>query len=501
MLAIYVRVSEVGDRDGPSFGSPAEQETAARSWAERAGIDVYFNEDECIDLDVSGATEVSERKLGRLIERCESGEFTGIIVRDESRFSRDPIEGVVALARLDECEARLVATQTGFDSKNLTPDSQMLYEFKLSMGKAERSRNRLARVNGSRRAADRGIYLAPAPPLGYRWVEGTQPLKPNGKLGSGRIEPDPVTGPQVQDMFQRRSEGESLYSLAAWLRERGHKYTKSGVRVLLSNRCYLGEQTVPTARKGELEVRKNAHHPLVTEEQWERAQAAGGPYHPRNGKWAALAQLTGIAVCSGCGKALSVGGGGKKKDTAYYSCTSEACPARVGMRVDRLDDFARYILQAAIVRGVPEVIALVEGSDRYTRTLEQINEASLELEAYRREVKISDVGAEAWKRDVATRTEALALARKELASLPAPKPVTKAKARRIVTYDEALPGIEREVNQKYFSRIVVQPVGRGRRVAAELRTEVWFHGAAEPWVEPAGNPETVAAMRAAQAVA
>ena len=49
MFAIYVRVSEVGDREGPGFGSPEEQEAAAREWAERAGVEVYFNPDECVD--------------------------------------------------------------------------------------------------------------------------------------------------------------------------------------------------------------------------------------------------------------------------------------------------------------------------------------------------------------------------------------------------------------------------------------------------------------------
>ena len=46
-FAVYVRVSEVGDREGPSFGSPEEQEVAAREWAERAEIEIYFNEAEC----------------------------------------------------------------------------------------------------------------------------------------------------------------------------------------------------------------------------------------------------------------------------------------------------------------------------------------------------------------------------------------------------------------------------------------------------------------------
>src|SRR5207249_6536755 len=49
-----------------------------------------------------------------------------------------------------------------------------------------------------------------------------------------------------------------------------------------------------------------------------------------------------------------------------------------------------------------------------------VEAARLELETYRATIKVSDVGAEAWKQDVATRQAALDLARGELRSLPAP---------------------------------------------------------------------------------
>jgi hypothetical protein len=500
MFAIYVRVSEVGDREGPGFGSPEEQEAAAREWAERAGVEVYFNPDECVDLDVSGAVEADDRKLGRLIERCEAGEFEGIIVRDENRFSRDPIEGVVALDRLDACGARLKATWSGFDSENLTPEAQMLYEFKLSMGKAERARNRLARVNGSRRAADRGVYLASSPPLGYRWVDGTRSVRPDGKLGAGRIEPDPVRSKLVREVFRRRAEGESLRSLAEYLRGNGMKITKSGVRVIFDNRAYLGEATVPTEKKGEMEVRKNAHKPIVTEKQWELAQAAGGTYIPRSGKWSMQAALTGMALCSGCEKPLSVHGGGKRHDTGFYSCTSENCPQRVGIRMERLDSWAAGLLQDAVIAGVPELIAVLEGDDRHARALETVNLAALELEEYRREVKVSDVGAEARRRDVASRQETLNLARQALAAIPAPKPVSRNRAKKLLTYEEAKPGLEREQNQRFFEKIVVHPVGRGRRVPVEDRVTAWFVGAERPadmrTITPVGDPETLAILKA-----
>ncbi len=499
-LAVYVRVSEVGDREGPGFGSPEEQEAAAREWAERSGVDVYFNEDECVDLDVSGATAAEDRKLGALIKRCESGEFSGIVVRDERRFARDEIEGGVALDRLVECGARLKATWSGFDSEQITPESRMVFDIMMSIGKAERARNRLSRVNGSRRAAIKdGVYLGSKPPLGYAWVEEKRRKRPDGSLGAGPIIPDPATAKLVQEVFKRRAQKESLRSLADFLRGQGIKITKSGVRVLFDNRAYLGEATVPTEKKGQVEVLKKAHKPLVTNDEWELAQAAGGTYIPRNGKWSSRAAMIGMALCSGCHKPLSVHGGGKTHATGFYTCTSEGCQKRVGIRMERLDAYMDYLLQYASVTGVPEVVAVLEGDDRHRRALEAVNLAALELEAYRREVKVSEVGAEAWKRDVATRTEALTLARRELAAIPVPKPVSKSQAKKALSFEESLPGLERERNEKFIDRVIVKPVGRGNRVPVADRVDVYWIGATEPYREPAANPEAVARIRGAAA--
>lgn len=213
------------------------------------------------------------------------------------------------------------------------------------------------------------------------------------------------------------------------------------------------------------------------------------------------AALTGMALCSGCEKPLSVHGGGKRHDTGFYSCTSENCPQRVGITMERLDSWAAGLLQDAVIAGVPELIAVLEGDDRHARALEAVNLAALELEEYRREVKVSDVGAEAWKRDVASRQETLNLARQALAATPAPKPVSRNRAKKLLTYDEAKPGLEREQNQRFFERIVVHPVGRGRRVPVEDRVTAWFVGAERPadmrTITPVGDPETLAILKAA----
>jgi DNA invertase Pin-like site-specific DNA recombinase len=500
-LDIYVRVSAVGERTGESFGSPAEQEGAARGWAERTGISVG---EVVTELDVSGATPVDERELGRLIRKCEAGESGGIIVRFADRFARDIIEGARALQRIHEAGARLVATASSFDSGNLTADTRMLFNIQMSIAQAQRERNREFRLQAAQRAAANGMYLAGRPPLGYSRDE------------KGRIHPHPEAKPLIREVFRRRAKGATMRALRDYLREAGGEIeardlrarkqerqtlrpfaqlTEHGIRHLLKNRAYLGEATVPNEEKGKPTVIANAHPALITTEEWERAQAAGGPYHPKNGKHASRVHLAGLVYCQR-GHRLKVGGG--RRDRTHYVCTTEHCDARAGIGAEQLDAYVDSLILAAVLRNEPHIIAVLEGDDRYQRALDTVEAARVELETYRETIKVSDVGADAWKRDVATRQAALELAREQLRSLP--RPMRDPYAVPTIageSFSEWLPRHEREVNAQFIDRVVVRPVGQGRRAPVAERVEVYLLGAEEPWTEPEGDPETMAILASA----
>jgi len=133
------------------------------------------------------------------------------------------------------------------------------------------------------------------------------------------------------------------------------------------------------------------------------------------------------------------------------------------------------------------VIAILAGDDRYQRALDAVEAARLELEEYRANIKVSDVGAEAWKRDVAARQAALDLARSELRGIPSTQeayssklPVTAkqwagaSKEERVEIIESAM---DRDRLARMVERVVVHPCGRGRRVPVEQRAEVYFIGA------------------------
>lgn len=485
-FAVYVRVSEVGDRDGDTFGSPEEQEASARAWAERAGVSIA---EVVTELNVSGAKPVNERELGRLVKAVEDGELGGIIVKYLDRFARDFIESAVLLQRMRDAGGRMIATANGFDSENITPEQEMVYNIMMSVADAQRRRNRLSRVDGSRRSAKRGNYLASKPPLGYEWIDRV--TRPDGSLGVGKLVPDKKTAPLVKQAFRMRASGESLRVIATWFGEHGIKITKSGVRAMIANRAYVSEATIPTNRKGAVEIVKNAHDPLVTPDDWEMANAIGGTYIPRSGRWASQALLAGIPVCSGCGVRLSPAGGGKVRGerVPYYQCTAEGCTARVGIRMEHLDGYVAGLVQDALLVREPHVAAIMEGDDRYQRALEAVEAARKELDVYVAEVLVTDVGKVAWVKGKEARQTKLDLARRALRDVPATKRMRTISGE---TLEDALPALDREHLRRFVDRIVVKPVGRGRRVPVGDRVDVWFIGAETPVTYPlAGEHGTV----------
>jgi DNA invertase Pin-like site-specific DNA recombinase len=476
-FAIYCRAST----DGPEglSSNPEDQEEAGRKKAERLGLDIA---DVVVEV-ASGALAADDRELGALIARCESGELGGIIIRDEKRFARDEIAGGVALARLVECDARLISTWTGFDSGDLTPESQMVFDIMMAVGKAERARNRLRRAKGSRKLALAGYYLASSPPLGYDLVDRKEGKNGPG-TGVGKLVINKKAAKAVVRAFEMRADDKASYvEIADWLTAQGYPTSKSGVRVMLTNRCYVGEATMPqeNGKKGQLERIYNAHAPLITPDLWERAQL-DMPYHPRDNKWAALARVGGLARCSGCGRRLSACGGGNGQRYGSYNCSAPKgkCPERASIRMSILDDFIDDLMKQAMYDREPHVVAIIEGSDRYARALEEVEIARTELETWITQVKVTDVGKDVWVQGKEAREGALETARRELRAIPAPKPSKDFPVDEF-TLEEAEPGLAREFNTQFVDRIVVRSVGKGRRVSPQQRCDVFLIGAEEPY--------------------
>jgi DNA invertase Pin-like site-specific DNA recombinase len=518
---IYTRVSDEDGRSGPSFGSPEEQEATGRRWIEQQedaelGEVVY-------DGNVSGAKPVEERELGRLIRKVEAGESGGIIVRYVDRYARDMIEGAMALVRITEAGGRLVAPDSGFDSARLNSETRMVFNIQLAIAEAQRERNIESRMQGTDRAAREGVYLASKPPLGYDRLDGKLSIQARCKK-------------LIREAFRRRAEGQTAVQILAYLKEAGHgiettdewspsgnrpdgkrvvlhpfdTLTENGVRHTLGNIAYLGKGIKPGSKlKGIPPTEYEGNWRIVTDREWEQAQAAGGNAHYRNtGRWAAQARLRGLVYCQN-GHRLKVGAlgtaGGKR---AAYVCTHADCDKRAGIHAARLDEFVRGLLQDAVYAGEPHVTAILAGDDRYQRALDEVEQARSEVEAYRDGIKVTEVGGvEAWRRGLEARHADLEAARAALRNVPPtakayskPLPVSEKEWAKL-SIDERREVIgtamDRDANARFVARVVVRPVGRGRRVPVGERAEVFLVGAEEAVDVEALGPAVVGAEEAA----
>ena len=406
---IYTRVSDEGDREGPSFGSPEEQEAAARRWIERepdgeVGEVVY-------DANVSGSLAAEERQLGELIRRVESGESHGIVVLYEDRFARDVIEGGRALQRIVAAGGRLIATATGFDSQNLNPQSQMLFNIMMAIGQATKERNRDNYLDGKQRAAARGVYCSRVP-FGYDRDE------------DGRLVRNADTD-AVREIFRLRADGVGFSEI----QERLGLLTRGLPRQVVRNRAYLGEQRVPVrGRKGEPMVIAGGHPPVVTEAEWEAANAVHGRAPIRRGL-KHLVKFKGLVKCGLCGASMSVNGYGKNRDKLTYVCTRRGCGG-VAVAATTLEPALSAAVHAAVAANEPHVAATLTNDDRYEQALAAVSNAQQALTEYRDSVELQQaLGVKDFAAGLRARREAVEVARRALRTTPRPSPARAAEQR------------------------------------------------------------------------
>src|SRR5271166_1920444 len=160
----YIRVSRVMGREGESYMSPSIQRDDIERWARKNKVTVGVIEQ---DEDVSGGKAVADRKLGKLIERVESGASAGVIVNHTDRFGRDELDAAIAIRRIHKAGGRVIATTLGLDSSR--PDSKLTLKFLLMMAEAylDRSRQHWDSVK-RRNLEERGLHVCAKAPFGYR---------------------------------------------------------------------------------------------------------------------------------------------------------------------------------------------------------------------------------------------------------------------------------------------------------------------------------------------
>lgn len=278
-VAIYVRVSSVGDR---VLRSDADQLKADRSYCKVHGYEVAV---EYVDRDEKGAN-AARKNLLAMVDAVVAGELDGIVVYKLDRLSRlAPSDRVKLFEQIEGYGGFVKSTQEATDIS--TPEGRFAREVFLGIARMEWERKAEEFERQKQAAVARGVHVSGTCPYGYRWVRIDKELQP--------LELDKDAAKLVKRAFKMRAGKATLGEVQRMLeKESGFGWGASRVKRMLANRVYLGE-----ARQGK-HVKPNAHTALVTQGVFDVVQAKFEPLGSAH-RSDAKHLLSGIAICSECG--------------------------------------------------------------------------------------------------------------------------------------------------------------------------------------------------------
>ena len=234
------------------------------------------------------------------------------------------------------------------------------------MSKGERNRIRTRVRTAMKVQAEQGRFLGGRPPYGYQLADaGEHPNPEKARVGQRlhRLEPDPVTGPVVQRIFEDFVAGAGYARLARQLTEQGipspsahdpgrnrHRassggaWAKSAIKAILQNPRYTGHETWAKQRRDEVlldehnvalgltsKLRWNdpadwihspepTHTPLISTDLFDQTQQIiGSATRPTTGNRRTPTPylLKGMVRCSVCGRKMQ---GNKLRGNLHYRC-------------------------------------------------------------------------------------------------------------------------------------------------------------------------------------
>jgi site-specific DNA recombinase len=287
------------------------------------------------------------------------------------------------------------------------------------MSKGERNRIKIrVRAAMAAQAAIEGRYLGGRPPYGYLLADAGPHPNP-AKAADGRrlhaLAPDPATAPIVRRIFAEYLAGMGIKQIAERLNRDGvpcpsahdparnpHRTERvwlfSSVRAILTNPRYTGRQVWNRQRKEEVLLNvddvalghetklrwntpdkwiwseRNAHEPLVTIDNFERAQtmiATGGhrPELVRAPHGGRVYPLTGLIECVLCGRLMVAS---RNHDRNYYRCWF---PTRYAAAARPDHPTSLYLREDKVIEPVDQWLTQIFTPANLTATLTTLRDA------------------------------------------------------------------------------------------------------------------------------
>jgi DNA invertase Pin-like site-specific DNA recombinase len=326
----YIRVSKSSGRGEEEDWSPHKQRRRIEDWAKAHGHIV--RDAEHVDLDESGGS-MTRPAWDKLMEEAKRGKIKAIVVAKADRYTRTTMGGLKEVERLEKYEVDLWAVKEG---KLSHPNSKVARGVGFLVAEEQRDQIKEYTEEGKASAVRRGLWM-PSPPFGYDKVE--KRLRPNSDAKF------------VKKAFVMRAKGASYPEIAAELNDlaprAGAGWSWIMVQRLIINPAYKGEilwgrkKTKNKPAPKTVYRNPNAHKPIVTPAQWQKAQLLANTHSWSPNALPSL--LGGLVRCQSCRYKMMLGGG----DKASYQCTRDhnrngRCPSPANINKARLE---AYVLE------------------------------------------------------------------------------------------------------------------------------------------------------------
>lgn len=315
------------------FETLAEHERQLRALCKERGITVSETYREL----VSGESIAERHEFQRVLEKVKDPGCSGIVCHAIDRLGRgDPMEYGYVLSTLRFNGCSIVTPTRTYDTANPSDLQQLKLQMFVANVEFDHIRERLK--DGSRRAVERGCYIGSHAPFGYDKckLDNTPTLKPNAEAEAVRLMYELACSGLDKGKIARRLNADGIKT------KNGKLWTAARVGATLANPIYKGllrwgryrvaqhsENGLIVKRReaGECSLHMGIHEPLVTEDEWDRANALAFEPVPIQRSHIIKNPLAGIIKCGLCGRAMIrqevTGEHGQKYERLHHAYNTE----------------------------------------------------------------------------------------------------------------------------------------------------------------------------------
>ena len=366
---IYTRVSTAVQVDGYSLDAQKEK---LRKYAEYQG---FLIAGEYSDEGFSGKNIQGRFEFQRMMKDIqeEKDHVQYVLVFKLSRFGRNAADVLNSLQIMQDFGANLICVEDGIDSSK--DAGKLMISVLSAVAEIERENIRVQTMAGREQKAREGKWNGGFAPYGYKLVDG------NLEIAEDEVEIIRI----IFDRFIHTSEG--INGVANYLNNHGYRkklrqnntiegFSTTFVKKVIDNPIYMGKIAYGRRRtekklgsrnemhvvaQSEYPIYEGQHEGIVSEEDWELAQAKRKKTSGRRvltGKTSNISILSTIVKCPCCGKSMySNTQRPTKKDPKtrfYYYCkntstaTGHKCTFRTNIEQSQIDNFVAAVISAMV---------------------------------------------------------------------------------------------------------------------------------------------------------